>query len=244
MDKKICIFNWSGGKDSTLALHYALKDPSIEIRYLVTTVTEKYNRISMHGVREALLIAQAESIGIPLYQIRLGEMPDMETYDSTMALHLTKFKNEGITHSIFGDIFLEDLRAYREEKLFEIGIKAIFPLWNKNTIDLIQEFLKLTYKTIIVCTKSNLENYCGEVITAELIDQLPEGIDPCGENGEYHTFAYEGPIFNHKIDFTIGEKVFRTYPAPTKKDDVSDVCVKKSTLSGFWYIDLQPLKPC
>ena len=240
MDKKICIFNWSGGKDSTLALHYVLQDPSIEIRYLVTTVTEKYNRVSMHGVREALLIAQAESIGIPLYQIRLAEMPDMETYDTTMAHHLTNFKTEGITHSIFGDIFLEDLRHYRENKLSEIGLQAIFPLWKKNTKDLIGEFLRLTYKTIIVCTQSNLENYCGEVITSALIDKLPTSIDPCGENGEYHTFVYEGPIFNHKIDFIIGKKVFRTYPAPVKNDNTKDICMDKPTTSGFWYTDLQP----
>jgi uncharacterized protein (TIGR00290 family) len=238
MDKKICIFNWSGGKDSTLALHYVLQDPSIEIRYLVTTVTEKYNRVSMHGVREALLIAQAESIGIPLYQIRLGEMPDMQTYDQAMAFHLSKFQNEGITHSIFGDIFLEDLRTYRENKLKEVGLSGIFPLWKKNTKDLIAEFLDLTYKTIIVCTQSNLENICGEVITSTLIDSLPENIDPCGENGEFHTFTFEGPIFRNKISFTIGEKVFRTHPAPMQKEDSAEVCQAKPGLSGFWYIDL------
>jgi uncharacterized protein (TIGR00290 family) len=237
-DKKICIFNWSGGKDSTLALHYALQDPTIEIRYLITTVTEKYNRVSMHGVREALLIKQAESIGIPLHQIRLGEMPDMETYNSTMKKHLSKFKEEGITHSIFGDIFLEDLRLYRENKLAEIGLQAIFPLWKKNTKDLIEEFLNLSYKTIIVCTQQNLENICGKVISLDLIDQLPTDIDPCGENGEFHTFAFEGPIFRNKIAFTIGEKVFRTYNAPSKTTTDKDSPCSDTALSGFWYIDL------
>jgi len=237
-DKKICIFNWSGGKDSSLALHYALQDPDIEIRYLITTVTEKYNRVSMHGVREALLIKQAESIGIPLYQIRLGEMPDMETYDSTMKTHLSKFKEEGITHSIFGDIFLEDLRLYRENKLAAIGLKAIFPLWQKNTRDLIEEFLNLSYKTIIVCTQQNLENICGKVIDLDLIDQLPADIDPCGENGEFHTFAFEGPIFKQKIAFNIGEKVFRTYNSPKETTGNNDSPCSTETLSGFWYIDL------
>lgn len=238
MNKKICIFNWSGGKDSTLALHHVLQDPDIEIRYLVTTVTEKYNRVSMHGVREALLIAQAESIGIPLYQIRLGEMPDMDTYDQTMAFHLTKFKKEGITHAIFGDIFLEDLRIYRESRLKEIGLSGIFPLWKQNTKNLIAEFLSLTYKTIIVCSQSNLENLCGEVMTSTLIDSLPDYVDPCGENGEFHTFAFEGPIFSKKINFTIGEKVFRTYPSPVKKDKTENVCSPTPGISGFWYIDL------
>ncbi|TCD24728.1 diphthine--ammonia ligase [Pedobacter psychrodurus] len=237
-DKKICIFNWSGGKDSTLALHYALQDPTIEIRYLITTVTEKYNRVSMHGVREALLIKQAESIGIPLYQIRLGEMPDMETYDGTMKKHLSKFKEEGITHSIFGDIFLEDLRTYRENKLAEIGLKAIFPLWKKNTKDLINEFLNLNYKTIIVCTQQNLENFCGKVISLDLISQLPPDIDPCGENGEFHTFAFEGPIFRNKITFAIGEKVFRTYNTPNKTTTDEHSPCSTTALSGFWYMDL------
>ena len=237
-DKKLCIFNWSGGKDSTLALHYALQDPTIEIRYLITTVTEKYKRVSMHGVREALLIKQAESIGIPLYQIRLGEMPDMETYDSTMNHHLSKFKEEGITHSIFGDIFLEDLRTYRENKLAEIGLKAIFPLWKKDTQYLIEEFLDLNYKTIIVCTQQNLEIFCGKVISLDLIRQLPADIDPCGENGEFHTFAFEGPIFRNKITFTTGEKVFRTYNAPSKTTANEDSPCSTTALSGFWYIDL------
>lgn len=238
MDKKICIFNWSGGKDSTLALHYALQDPAIEIRYLVTTVTEQYNRVSMHGVREGLLIKQAESIGIPLYQIRLGEMPDMETYDNTMRTHLNKFKEEGITHSIFGDIFLEDLRIYRENKLAEIGLKAIFPLWQKDTRKLISEFINLNYKTIIVCTQQNLKEISGKVISEDLIDLLPPEIDPCGENGEFHTFAFEGPIFKKKIAFSIGEQVFRTYNAPAKTSSTSDSPCSTPELSGFWYTDL------
>lgn len=238
MDKKICIFNWSGGKDSTLALHYALQDPTLEIRYLVTTVTEQYNRVSMHGVREALLIKQAESIGIPLYQIRLGEMPDMETYDNTMREHLNKFKAEGVTHSIFGDIFLEDLRKYRENKLAEIGLKAIFPLWQKDTRQMISEFIGLNYKTIIVCTQENLQDICGKVITEELVDQLPPEIDPCGENGEFHTFAFEGPIFRQKIAFSVGEQVFRTYNAPSKTAAENDAPCSTNALSGFWYTDL------
>ncbi|RZL42997.1 MAG: ATP-binding protein, partial [Pedobacter sp.] len=163
--KKQCIFNWSGGKDSTLALHYALQDDSLEIKYLVTTVTEKYDRVSMHGVRASLLIKQAKSIGIPLYQIRLPEMPDMETYDEVMKTHMNKFKSEGITHSIFGDIFLEDLRKYREQKLSEVGMEAIFPLWNRNTTDIINDFLEFGYKTIIVCAQQNLKAFCGKIIT-------------------------------------------------------------------------------
>lgn len=237
-NKKICIFNWSGGKDSTLALHYALQDSSIEIKYLVTTVTEKYNRVSMHGVREALLIKQVESIGIQLYQIRLPEMPDMETYDNVMHQHLSKFKAEGITHSIFGDIFLEDLRTYREMKLKEAGLSAIFPLWKKDTTKLISEFLHLNYKTIIVCTQQNLKPICGKVINHKLISELPVEIDPCGENGEFHTFAFEGPIFKKNIAFQLGETVYRTYNNPIESKDEEQSKTHSKLQTGFWYVDL------
>ncbi|TDG34983.1 diphthine--ammonia ligase [Pedobacter changchengzhani] len=241
-NKKLCIFNWSGGKDSALALYYALQDPTIEIKYLVTTLSAEFNRISMHGVRGELLIAQCESIGIPLYQIKLPELPDMETYDEMMFKHLSKFKEEGITHSIFGDIFLEDLRTYREKQLERVGLTAIFPLWKRNTKSLISEFLKLTFKTIIICTQQNLKSFCGEVITQDLIDQLPSDIDPCGENGEYHSFAFDGPIFKHKIDFEIGEQVFRSFKKPklAEKDDVN--LNNEDSKLGFWFTDLQPMK--
>ncbi|PWS29033.1 diphthine--ammonia ligase [Pedobacter yonginense] len=236
--KKQCIFNWSGGKDSTLALHYALQNPEIEIKYLVTTLSEKYNRVSMHGVREELLIKQAESIGIPLIQIKLPDMPDMETYDRIMHQQLTSLKEKGITHAIFGDIFLADLRKYREDKLAELGLKAIFPLWDKNTTLLIDEFLKLHYKTIIVCAQQNLQHLCGKVITTELIKALSPTIDPCGENGEFHTFAFEGPIFKQKIDFQLGDLVFRTFNTPIKCADLDVENEAVSTEIGFWYSDL------
>jgi len=237
--KKLCIFNWSGGKDSTLALHYALQDPSISIKYLVTTVTEKYNRVSMHGVRESLLIEQANSIGIPLYQIRLPEMPDIDTYDRIMHHHLSIFKQEGISHSIFGDIFLEDLRAYREAKLKDAGLEAIFPLWQQDTKQLIQQFLNLNYKTIIVCAQYNLKSFCGKVIDNDLIASLPSVIDPCGENGEFHTFAFEGPVFRNKIAFETGEMVFRSYKKPSVNDDLSSEITEDDEELGFWFADLK-----
>lgn len=241
--KKACIFNWSGGKDSSLALYHCLNDPHLDIRYLVTTVNDNANRISMHGVREELLIRQAESIGIPLYQIRLPEMPGMKEYDEAMSLHLRKFKEEGITHSIFGDIFLEDLRKYREERLAEAGLKAIFPLWKRDTSELIGEFLHLGFRTVIVCTKHFLESLAGREITKELILTFPKDIDVCGENGEFHTFVFDGPIFSHPVQFQVGEKVFKEFKAPK---DTDDTCVSapshQDEKSGFWYSDLVPLK--
>lgn len=240
--KKKCIFNWSGGKDSALALYYALQDPEIEIKYLVTTISEEYNRISMHGVRAELLLAQTERIGIPLHQIKLPEMPDMETYDEIMFKHLSMFKDEGITHAIYGDILLEDLRVYREQQLERIGLQAIFPLWKKSTRQLIDEFLKLTFKTIIVCTQQNLKSICGEVITSKLIDDLPLDIDPCGENGEYHSFVFDGPIFKNKIDYELGEQVFKAFDKPKTLEQSEDLNENFDSKLGFWFIDLIPKK--
>ncbi len=241
MNKIPCIFNWSGGKDSALALYHCLNNPELEIRYLVTTVNDSANRISMHGVREKLLISQSESIGIPLYQIRLPEMPGMKEYDEVMGKHLRKFKDEGITHSIFGDIFLEDLRTYRENRLAEVGLKAIFPLWKRDTTELITEFLDLGFRTMIVCTQHYLEDLTGEEITKELISTFPANIDVCGENGEFHTFVFDGPIFNDLVCFDVGEKVFKEFNAPK---DADDTCLSSSqdpgNKAGFWYTDLVP----
>lgn len=232
-----CIFNWSGGKDSALALYYCLQDPNLEIKYLVTTINDAADRISMHGVRTELLIKQAESIGIPLYQIRLPEMPGMQEYDETMRHHLAHFKNEGITHSIFGDIFLEDLKAYRDVRLSEIGLQGIYPLWKRDTGELINEFLHLGFGTVIACTQERLERIVGKEISPELIDALPDDVDVCGENGEFHTFTFKGPIFKGPIAYKTGVKIFKEYKAPQNADDscVSSVDQKRS---GFWYCDL------
>lgn len=231
--------NWSGGKDSSLALYHCLQNPDLDIKYLVTTINDAADRISMHGVRVNLLIKQAESIGIPLYQIRLPEMPDMETYDNAMRYHLDFFKSEGITHSIFGDIFLEDLKKYRDDRLAEAGLLGIYPLWKRNTHDLINEFFDLGFGTVIACTQERLGPVAGQEITAELIKSLPPNVDACGENGEFHTFAFKGPIFKKEIKYKLGERVFKEYKSPENDDDNvhSDTTQK---LSGFWYCDLIP----
>ena len=240
MKNKIsCIFNWSGGKDSSLALYHCLNNPELDIKYLVTSVNDSVNRVSMHGVREDLLIKQAQSIGIPLYQIRLPEMPGMKEYDEVMSHHLQKLKAEGITHSIFGDIFLEDLKAYREARLAEIGMQAIFPLWKRDTSELVIEFIDLGFETMLVCTQSRIESFLGRVIDRDFIKELPSDIDVCGENGEFHTFAFAGPILKQPIQFVIGEKVFKEFAKPKDKNDT---CFSKDgnveDKSGYWYIDL------
>ena len=240
MKSKKCIFNWSGGKDSALALYHCLKNPELDIKYLVTTVNDAVDRISMHGVRTELLIKQAESIGIPLYQIRLPEMPGMEAYDNIMRKNLKYFRDEGITYSIFGDIFLEDLKKYRDERLAEIGMKGIYPLWKRDSHKLINEFFDLGFGTVIACTQERMERIVGKEITPELILSLPDDVDVCGENGEFHTFAFKGPIFSKEIKYKTGEKVFKEYKAPQNADD-SCVTDTTKTLCGFWYCDLIPL---
>jgi len=232
-----CIFNWSGGKDSALALYHCLQNPGLEIAYLVTTINDAADRISMHGVRTELLVKQAEAIGIPLYQIRLPEMPGMKEYDDVMRHHLTYFKNEGITHSVFGDIFLQDLKDYRDARLSEAGLKGIYPLWKRDTSELINEFLNRGFGTVIACTQQRLERIVGKEITRELIDALPDDVDVCGENGEFHTFTFKGPIFKNPIDYKTGVKIFKEYAAPKNADD-SCVSAADSKPSGFWYCDL------
>lgn len=150
------IFNWSGGKDSSLALYDVLQKQEYNIAYLISSVNAFYNRVSMHGVRVELLEQQAASIGLPLRQLRLSEMPSMEDYNREMFAIMQGFKDEGIDYSIFGDIFLEDLKIYRENQLAKIGIKGVFPIWKRNTAELIEEFIDKGFKAVLVCVKSNV----------------------------------------------------------------------------------------
>ncbi|TGV02733.1 Dph6-related ATP pyrophosphatase [Flavivirga rizhaonensis] len=235
MNKTKTYFNWSSGKDSALALYHLLQDDRYSVEELITTINSHYNRVSMHGLRKELLLAQTNALNIKSSLIELPEMPNMEIYEQKMTDIVTRLKDDGFTHSAFGDIFLEDLKTYRENQLAEIGLKAVFPIWKRNTKELIHEFLDLGFKTIIVCANSKYfsEDFVGTVIDKHFIDNLPEGVDPCGENGEFHTFCFDGPIFNKAIEFTIGEKVYREYNTP-KTDD--SIC--KSDKYGVWYCDL------
>jgi uncharacterized protein (TIGR00290 family) len=236
---KSCIFNWSGGKDSALALYHCLQNPGLDIKYLVTTINDAADRISMHGVRVELLKEQAESIGIPLYQVRLPEMPGMAEYDVVMRKTLGHFREEGITHAIFGDIFLEDLKNYRDARLAEVGMMGIYPLWKRDTTEIINEFFDLGFETVIACTQERLERIAGKELTPELIMSLPDDVDVCGENGEFHTFAFKGPVFKKEIGYKLGEKVFKQYAAPK---DENDTCFSSTPQkpAGFWYCDLLP----
>ncbi|WP_366183493.1 diphthine--ammonia ligase [Flavobacterium ovatum] len=240
--KTKALFNWSSGKDSALALYKTLQNPEIEISCLLTSVNQQYQRISMHGVRVELLHQQAQSIGLPLEIMIIPEMPTMEVYESVMTETLTKLKNQGITQSIFGDIFLEDLRKYREDKLATMGFKGVFPLWKTPTTDLIHEFIDLGFKTIVVCVNEKYldESFVGRIIDQDFINDLPDNVDVCGENGEFHTFTFAGPIFSKPIDFKIGEVVYRKYEKPKEQKPSNTACDTVDTTFdfGFWYCDL------
>lgn len=232
--KPKALFNWSSGKDSALALYKILQEDQYEVATLLTSINQEFQRISMHGVPISLLEQQASALGIPLVKMELPKEPSMEEYQEIMNKTMTEIKSQGITHSIFGDIFLEDLRKYREDQLNTIGMQAVFPLWKQNTSDLIREFLDLGFKTIVTCVNGTYldKSFAGRIIDEKFLDDLPENVDPCGENGEFHTFTFDGPIFKNLVQFEIGETVKKTYPKPKSSTEEED------SEYVFWFCDL------
>lgn len=215
-----------------------------DILCLLTSISEQYQRISMHGVRVDLLERQARSLGLPLVNVQIPEMPTMEIYEQVMATTLTGLTAQGATAAVFGDIFLEDLRQYRENKLAELNLTGIFPLWKMPTDQLIREFIDLGFKTITTCVNEKYldKSFVGRIIDEDFLRDLPATVDPCGENGEFHTFVFDGPLFGEPIPFEKGEIVYRKY-TPAKQDDDSDYTCNTDDDdnpfdNGFWYCDL------
>jgi uncharacterized protein (TIGR00290 family) len=236
-------FNWSGGKDSALALYHAQKNRQYSIEKLLTNINESVRRVSMHGVREELLDEQAKMLEIPLQKMLLSDQPGMQAYEAELMNTMKQLHEEQYTHSLFGDIFLEDLRTYRETQLARVQMTAIFPLWKKDTKELMHEFLDLGFKTIVVCVKAGLldESFAGRVIDKDFLKDLPANVDPCGENGEFHTFVFDGPIFKTPIAYKTGEKVFKEYKAPASgKDNCFTNQPVQPASMGFWFCDLLP----
>jgi uncharacterized protein (TIGR00290 family) len=237
---KKAYLNWSSGKDAALALYKLQQDNEYSVEKIVTTVNTDFDRISMHGIRTELLIKQAENIGLPLHQIKLHGEVSMEEYNKVMEMETNKFLDEGFTHSVFGDIFLEDLKRYREKHLEEIGLKAVFPLWKQNTEKLLEEFISEGFKAIVVCVNTNKldRSFCGRMLDKDFLNDLPEDVDPCGENGEFHTFVFDGPIFKKPIDFKIKELVEKSYKPAKKSEDNCFTDDQKSWDTSFMYCDL------
>lgn len=207
------VFNWSGGKDSAHALLRAAESGKYDIVALLTTVSAETERSTMHDIPMHLLQAQSRALGIPLDVLALKPSGDMDDYTWTMEQAVLKYRDMGVRHFIFGDIFLHDVLSYRRKALEPWGIEVVEPLWGKSSARVMQEYLSSGLKTMIVTTmdESLGEAAIGKVIDREFVDSLPEGCDPNGENGEYHTFCYDGPIFAHPVPFSVGTPVKRSY---------------------------------
>src|ERR1044072_1655676 len=217
-DKKPVLMSWSGGKDSCLALYEIQKSSDYRVAALLTTITREYDRISMHGVRLMLLERQAASLGLPLHQVLISKSANNEKYETAMAQAFDQYRN-GIDSVVFGDLFLEEIRAYRDQFLARHEMKGLYPVWQRNTTELIKEFIKLGFKAIVSCVDSKTldRSFAGKTIDEEFISSLPANVDPCGDNGQFHTFVYDGPNFTQPVGFALGETILR---------------------EGFWLCDL------
>jgi uncharacterized protein (TIGR00290 family) len=205
------LFCWSGGKDSAMALHAVRQGNAVSIAALLTTVTQGYDRISMHGVRRELLQRQAESIGLPLHEVRIPPECVNSIYELRMEQALRIHHDQGVRSVAFGDIFLEDLRAYREKNLARMGMTALFPIWKRDTHELISSFHSAGFRSIAVCVDSKVldRSFAGRELDDSFFRDLPPAVDPCGENGEFHTFVFDGPIFRNPIPVRTGEVIER-----------------------------------
>jgi uncharacterized protein (TIGR00290 family) len=211
MNPKKILFNWSSGKDSAMALYILMQDPQYAVKALLTTITKDYDRISMHGVRTRLLVQQAKSLKIPLKKVIIKKDVSNKEYEIQMAKVLAQYKKAGITALAFGDIFLEDLRKYREDNLKKAGLKAIFPIWKRDTRVLADQFIGMGFKAIVTCVDTKVFDgkFAGCQFDPAFIQALPKSVDPCGENGEFHTFVYDGPIFHQPVRFKKGRRTLR-----------------------------------
>jgi len=205
------LLGWSGGKDSTLALAKILENKQYEVAALLTTVTEEFDRISMHGVRTTLLHQQAQALRLPLDMVKIPPKCVNEIYEQRMEKSLKSWQKRGVNAVAFGDIFLEDVKNYRENNLLKVGMRGIFPIWKMESKKLAAHFIDRGFRATIVCvdTKVLPVEFCGRFYDRKLLSEFPKGVDACGENGEFHTFVFDGPIFKNRITFKHGETIVR-----------------------------------
>lgn len=226
------VLNWSSGKDAALAYHLLSKDDQFRVTHLLTTINQEHERIVMHGVREELLDEQARQMGLPLKKVFLPVSPNDDAYRAAMQNALEELKEDGVTKAAFGDIFLEDLKRYREAQLKQVGVEAVFPLWQKDTRALIAQLEDERIEAIIVCVNEKFlgKEFLGRKINRDILNDLPANVDPCGENGEFHTFVYSAPYFKQPLPIVKGEIVYKEYLQA--KDD------KDKWDSGFYFLDV------
>jgi uncharacterized protein (TIGR00290 family) len=213
MTRTPLVLGWSGGKDSALALAALRRDPRYEVVALLTAVTREYDRISIHGVRHALLDAQAAALGLPVQEIPLSPQSSNDQYEAAFraAVESTRREYPGVAHIAFGDLFLEDVRSYRERLLHRAGVEPLFPLWGMDTTLLARQFVREGYVAHLVCvdTQQLDASFAGRRFDDALLADLPASVDPCGERGEFHTFVSAGPIFTAPLSVTHGATVLR-----------------------------------
>jgi uncharacterized protein (TIGR00290 family) len=221
MRNATALMSWSGGKDSCLALYEIQKAQSHRVAALLTTVTRDYDRISMHGVRRVLLEQQATSLRLPLHQVLISKDATNEEYEAKMGEAFSVYRGKGIDSIVFGDLFLEDIRAYREQFLARHHMRGVFPVWKRDTTIFIRQFLELGFRAVVTCVDSKVldQSFAGRFIDESFLSSLPSKVDPCGENGEFHSFVFDGPIFTAPVKFSLGETVSR---------------------NSFWFRDLLP----
>ena len=205
------LFSWSGGKDSAISLYEIQRSQNYEILALLTVITADYDRVSLHGVPRILVEQQAKSLGLPIEEVFISRDSSNEEYESKMREILTRFKQAGVFSVVFGDVFLEEVRRYREDNLSQVGMKGIFPVWGRNTAELSRSFVNLGFKAIVTCVDAKVlgEKFLGRVLDKHFLAELPPNVDPAGENGEFHSFVFDGPIFKERIGYTLGEQVLR-----------------------------------
>ncbi len=215
------LMSWSGGKDSCIALYEIQRTQNYRVAALLTTLTRDYDRISIHGVRRVLLEKQANSLGLPLHQVLISKDATNEEYEMKMGEAFSVYCKQGIDSIVFGDLFLEDIRAHREQFLARHNMRGLFPVWKHDTSVFVKEFLALGFKAVVTCVDSKVldQSFAGRMIDEGFLSSLPSHVDPCGENGEFHSFVFDGPIFTEAVTFSIGAAVLR---------------------DSFWFRDLLP----
>jgi uncharacterized protein (TIGR00290 family) len=215
------LMSWSGGKDSCLALCEIQRARRYRVAALLTTVTRDYDRVSMHGVRRVLLERQAASLGLPLHQVLISKGATNEEYEQQMAAAFSSYRERGINTIVFGDLFLGDIRAYRDQFLARHDMRGLYPVWRRDTKEFITKFIALGFKAVVTCIDSAAldQSFAGRLIDVDFLSALPAHVDPCGENGEFHSFVFDGPNFKKTVRFTVGERVLR---------------------ESFWFCDLLP----
>lgn len=211
MSRPRILLSWSSGKDCAWALHVLRAEARVDVVGLVTTVNQAYERVAMHAVRQTLLEAQAEAVGLPLWIVPIPSPCSNEEYEAAMGDLVRRARGEGITAMAFGDLYLEDIRAYRESRLAGTGVEPLFPLWQQPTVELAHTMLRSGLVAHLTCVDPRHlpASFAGRAFSTELLDELPAGVDPCGEKGEFHTFVSAGPMFRHPLSVQVGPTVER-----------------------------------